>query len=71
MTPSSSASPALRRFSNCGTVSPQASGEEGLQEVAAYESRLASLDGRMLVLQWMVGFELALTVAILWLLVRR
>jgi hypothetical protein len=33
-------------------------------EVAGFENRLASLDSRVSVLTWMVGFNLALTVAI-------
>ena len=34
-------------------------------EVAGFENRLASLDSRVSVLTWMVGFNLAMTVAIL------
>jgi len=36
------------------------------EEVAAYEMRLAALDGRVQLLTWMVGFNLAFTLAILW-----
>lgn len=36
------------------------------EEVAAYETRLAGLDGRVQLLTWMVGFNLAFTLAILW-----
>jgi hypothetical protein len=35
------------------------------EEVANYEGRLSSLDGRMLLLQWMIGVNIALTVAVL------
>jgi hypothetical protein len=37
------------------------------EEVAAYDNRLASLDTRLAVLTWMVGFLIALGVANLWL----
>jgi hypothetical protein len=43
------------------------------EEAAAYEQRFAALDtrmerfeGRLSLVQWMVGFNLALSVAILW-----
>ena len=36
------------------------------EEVAGYENRLSSLDTRLAVLTWMVAFNIALTVAILW-----
>ena len=43
------------------------------EEVASYENRLASvenkltaLDGRVGLLSWMVGFNIAMTLAILW-----
>jgi len=37
------------------------------EEVAAYDSRLASIDGRLTLLTWMVTFLTALAVANLWL----
>jgi hypothetical protein len=38
---------------------------EAAEEAAGYESRLASLDTRVTVLTWMVGANVALTVAVL------
>ncbi len=35
------------------------------EEVANYDSRLNGLEGRMLLLQWMVGVNIALTSAVL------
>lgn len=34
------------------------------EEVAQYENRIANIEARLAVLQWMVGFNIALTVAI-------
>ena len=39
------------------------------EEVAGYDNRLASLDTRLAVLTWMVGFLIALGVANLWMTV--
>lgn len=36
------------------------------EEVAGYENRLASIDTRLAVLTWMVGFNLVGTLTILW-----
>jgi hypothetical protein len=36
------------------------------EEVALYENRLASLETKVTVLTWMVGFNLAMTAAVLW-----
>lgn len=41
--------------------------QRAAEEVAAYDSRLASIDGRLVLLQWMVGFLLALGLGQLWL----
>ena len=38
--------------------------KKAAEEVAGFENRLASLDARVLVLTWMVGFNLAMTVAV-------
>lgn len=35
------------------------------EEVAAYESRVATLEGRLTLLTWMVGTNVALTVLVL------
>jgi len=40
--------------------------QKAAEEVAAYDNRLASIDTRLAVLTWMVGFNLLLTVATLW-----
>ncbi len=36
------------------------------EAIAAYENRFAAIERRLDVLTWMVGFNLAMTVAILW-----
>jgi hypothetical protein len=36
------------------------------EEVAGYENRLASMESRLGLLTWMVGFNIALTVGVLW-----
>ena len=38
---------------------------EAAEEIAAYENRLANIESRLSVLTWMVGFNIAMTVAIL------
>jgi hypothetical protein len=35
------------------------------EELAGYESRLAAIDGRLSVLTWMAGTNIALTIAVL------
>jgi len=36
------------------------------EELAGYETRLASIDGRLALLTWMVGFVLVMTIGLLW-----
>ena len=55
-----------------GGTSPEKAGKAA-EEVAGYENRLAgietklvALDGKVNLLTWMVGFNLATTVAVLW-----
>jgi hypothetical protein len=36
------------------------------EEVASYENRLAGIESRLSVLTWMVTFNLAVTIAVLW-----
>ncbi len=36
------------------------------EEVASYETRLSSIDGRLSVLTWMVGTNIVLTLGVLW-----
>jgi hypothetical protein len=40
--------------------------DKAAEEVAGYASRLASMDSRLALLTWMVGFNLILTVGFLW-----
>jgi hypothetical protein len=51
----------------------QEKADKAAEEVASYENRLAgietklvTLDGRVNLLAWMVGFNLVMTLAILW-----
>jgi hypothetical protein len=39
--------------------------EEAAQEVAAYENMLDKLESDMAVVKWMLGFNLAMTIAVL------
>ncbi len=36
------------------------------EELAGYKTRLASIDGRLSLLTWMLGFDLVLTAGVLW-----
>jgi hypothetical protein len=36
------------------------------EELASYETRLAGIETKLAVLMWMVGFNLAMTAAMLW-----
>ena len=38
---------------------------QAAEEVASYENRFAKIEGELLVLKWMIGFNLALCAAIL------
>jgi hypothetical protein len=38
---------------------------EAAEEAAAFENRLANVEARLLLLTWMVGFNLVMTVAIM------
>ena len=38
---------------------------QAAEEVASYENRFAKMEGELLLLKWMVGFNLALTAAVL------
>ena len=40
--------------------------DKASEEVASYENRLAGIESRLAVLVWMVGFNLAMTLAVLW-----
>jgi hypothetical protein len=41
--------------------------QRAAEEVANYDTRLASVDSRLTVLTWMVGTNVALTLGVLWL----
>lgn len=43
---------------------PEPKAREAAEELAAYENRFAKLETDMMLLKWMVGFNLALTLAI-------
>ena len=43
---------------------PDEDAQKAAEEVAGFESRLAGIDSRVTLLQWMVGFNLVLTTAI-------
>jgi hypothetical protein len=38
---------------------------EAAEEIAAYETRLSSIESRLMLLTWMVGTNLAVTIAVL------
>jgi hypothetical protein len=40
------------------------------EEVASYENRLASIEGRLQVLTWMVATNIVLTLGVLWRLLK-
>jgi hypothetical protein len=40
------------------------------EELAGYENRLASLETKVAVLMWMVGFNLLMTISLFWLLLK-
>ncbi|WP_375427488.1 hypothetical protein [uncultured Sphingomonas sp.] len=41
------------------------SARKAAEEVAGFENRFAKVEGELAVLKWMVGFDLALTAAVL------
>ena len=48
----------------------EVSARKAAESVAAYENKFAKVDVDLAVLKWMVGFNLATTVAVLFLMVR-
>lgn len=48
---------------------PEEKARKAAEAIANYESRFSHIDSRLLLLQWMVGFNLAFTVMVLWRLV--
>lgn len=58
-------------FKEAGTSEEKA--RKAAEAIAGYENRFAKIDerfaimdGRLVLLQWMLGFNLAMTIAILW-----
>jgi len=49
---------------------PDSAAREAAEEVAGYESRLAAIDSQLKVLSWMVGTNVALTIGVLFLVLR-
>ena len=49
---------------------PGEKAQKAAEEVAAYENRLARIEADLSVLKWMVGFNIALVVGVLTLLLR-
>jgi hypothetical protein len=49
---------------NAGATAEKA--DRAAEELAGYETPIASIDGRLSVLTWMVGFNLVLTAGVLW-----
>ena len=43
---------------------PEQEAREAAEEVALFENRLANVEARLMVLTWMVGFNLAMTIII-------
>ena len=44
----------------------KAQAKAAAQALANYESRFASIDTDLVLLKWMIGFNLAFTMAVLW-----
>jgi hypothetical protein len=49
---------------------PSDKAQKAAEEAAAYENRLARIEGDLTLIKWMVGFSIALIVAVLMLLLR-
>ena len=45
---------------------PAEKADKASEEVAGYENRVAGIETKLAVLTWMVAFNLATTVAVLW-----
>lgn len=48
----------------------QEKADKASEELAGYENRLAGIEGRLQVLTWMVATNIAVTLGVLWLLLR-
>jgi hypothetical protein len=44
--------------------------DKAAEEVASYENRLSAVETRLAVLTWMVGTHIAITLGMLWVLLR-
>ena len=49
---------------------PEDKATAAAEEVAGFENRLSALETKLAVLQWMVGFNIATTLGLGWLLLR-
>lgn len=49
---------------------PPDKADKAAEEVASYENRLSAIEARLSVLTWMVGTQIALTVPVVWVLLR-
>jgi hypothetical protein len=45
---------------------PEEKARKAAEVLADYEDKFTRIDGRIVLVQWMLGFNLAMTVAILW-----
>jgi hypothetical protein len=53
---------------NAGATADKA--DKAAEELAGYENRFAGIETRLAVLTWMVGSNIAVTIGLLWLLIR-
>ena len=49
---------------------PDEKAREAAEEIAGYENRLAGIESELKLVKWMIGFNLALSVAVVILLLR-
>ena len=49
---------------------PDEKAREAAEEIAGYENRLAGIEAELKLVKWMIGFNLALSVAVVILLLR-
>lgn len=49
---------------------PDDQAREAAEEIAGYENRLSGIEAELKLVKWMIGFNLALSVAVVFLLLR-
>lgn len=49
---------------------PDDQAREAAEEIAGYENRLPGIEAELMLVKWMIGFNLALSVAVVFLLLR-